>query len=63
MTDIPAILYCALMRATGDQLHLEDRVLPQVANQPELLSAAARASHHLGAACEALRAARALVEK
>ncbi len=63
MTDVPAILHCALMSATGDQWHLDNRVLPKVVDQPELHEAAALASQHLGAACEALQTARRLAEK
>lgn len=63
MTDVSAILYGALMRVAGDQLHLEDRVLPQVSHHPELHEATARASQHLSAASAALQSARKLAEE
>lgn len=63
MTDVSAILFTALMSATGDQWHLDNRVIPHVTEHPELHEAASRASQHLGAACEALQAARKLAER
>jgi hypothetical protein len=62
MTDVPATLWTALMSATGNQWHLDNRVLPNVAHHPELQEAAAKASQHLGAACAALQSARKLAE-
>jgi hypothetical protein len=62
MDDVPATLWTALMSATGQQFHLE-RVLPSVADRPQLREATELASRHLGAACEALQAARKIAEE
>ena len=63
MTDISSILFCALMSATGDQWHLDNRLIPQVTDNPELHEAVSRASQHLGAALEALQSAAKLAER